>query len=128
MSNRVVHFEIPIDDSGKATAFYENAFGWTITKWGPVDYWLLATGGEPEPGVDGALTPRSEAPDGVLIYVDVDDIDAAIRRVESAGGHLVTAKVPVPGMGWRARFRDPDGNVLGLFQAGSAPTDGGQKG
>lgn len=122
MSNRVIHFEIPIDDSGRASAFYEKALGWTITKWGPINYWLMTTGDEAGPGAEGALTPREEAPEGVLIYMGVDSIDAAMRAVEDAGGELVTGKLAVPGMGWLARFRDPDGNLIGMFEMDSTAT------
>lgn len=119
MPTRVVHFEVPIDDPGRASAFYEKAFGWTVTKWGPVDYWLMTTGVDGGPGAEGALTPRAEAPEGVLVYVGVDSVDTAMRAVEDAGGQLVTGKLPVPGMGWMVHIRDSEGNLLGLFQADS---------
>lgn len=116
MTSRVVHFEIPIDEPDRAGAFYRRVFGWTVAKWGPVDYWTMTTGAPPGPGAEGALTPRAEAPEGVLVYVGVEDIDAALRSVQDAGGTLVTGKFPIPTMGWSARFRDPEGNVVGLFQ------------
>jgi len=120
MSNRVIHFEIPIDDPGRASAFYETALGWKVAKWGPIDYWTMTNLGEPGQGAEGALTPRTEAPEGVLIYMGVDSIDAAMRKVEDAGGELVTEKLPVPGMGWLARFRDSEGNLIGLFETDPA--------
>ncbi|HEX5997212.1 MAG TPA: VOC family protein [Jiangellales bacterium] len=116
MTNRVVHFEIPIDDPDRAGAFYRDVFGWHVAKWGPVDYWSMTTGAEPGPGAEGALTPRAEAPEGVVVYVGVDDIDQAMAKVKDAGGTLVTEKQPIPTFGWSARFRDSEGNVVGLFQ------------
>src|SRR5450830_206143 len=89
MTSRVVHFDIPIDDSDRAGAFYRDVFGWTISKWGPMDYWTMTTGAEPGPGVEGALTTRAEAPEGVVVYVGVDDIDEAMARVTGAGGTVV---------------------------------------
>lgn len=111
-----MHFEIPIDDPDRAGEFYRSLFGWNVAKWGPVDYWTMTTGAEPGPGAEGALTPRSEAPEGVLVYVGVENIDQAMAKVKDAGGTLLTGKMPIPTLGWSARFRDTEGNVVGLFQ------------
>lgn len=131
MTSRVVHFEIPIDDSERAGAFYRSVFGWDVTKWGPVDYWTMTTGAEPGPGAEGALTPRTESPEGVVVYVGVDNIDDALARVTAAGGTLLTEKMPIPTMGWSAHFRDSEGNLIGLFQADATvpmPEGGGMGG
>ncbi|TXN29904.1 VOC family protein [Lacisediminihabitans profunda] len=116
MTSRVVHFDIPIDDPARAGAFYRTVFGWNVEKWGPIDYWTMPTGEPPGPGAEGALTPRAEAPEGVVIYVGVDDIDDALRKVADAGGTVLTEKMPIPTVGWSARFRDSEGNLVGLFQ------------
>ena len=51
---RIVHFEIPADDPGRAIAFYGKAFGWTFDKWdGPMEYWMIKTGDGP--GIDGGV-------------------------------------------------------------------------
>jgi predicted enzyme related to lactoylglutathione lyase len=76
----------------------------------------MTTGEEPRPGAEGALTPRTDAPEGVVIYVGVDDIEAALTRIRGAGGTAVTGKQPIPTVGWTARFRDTEGNLVGLFQ------------
>lgn len=125
MTSRVVHFEIPIDKPERACAFYRNVFGWNVAKWGPIDYWSMTTGAEPGPGAEGALTRRSEAPEGVVLYVGVDDIDRALARVKEAGGTLLTGKLPVPAFGWSARFHDTEGNVVGLFQTDPAASGAG---
>ena len=125
MTSRVIHFEIPVDDPDRAARFYGDVFGWSVNKWGPVDYWTMTTGDAPGPGAEGALTPRSEAPGGVLIYISVPDIDEAIGRVRAAGGEALTTSLPVPGMGWMARIRDPEGNVVGLFHEDPAAAPGG---
>ena len=116
MTSRVVHFEIPVDEPDRAGAFYRKVFGRTVAKWGPIDYWTMTTGEAPGPGAEGALTPRAEAPEGVVVYIEVDDIDSALRGVEDAGGTVVTGRLPIPTMGWSARFRDTEGNLNGLFQ------------
>ena len=125
----VVHFEIPVDDAGRAGAFYRDVFGWNVDKWGPVDYWTMTTGAEPGLGAEGALTPRAEAPEGVVVYVGVDDIDSCIAKVSEVGGVAVTDKRPIPTMGWYAHVRDTEGNLIGLFEvdptASVAQTDTG---
>jgi predicted enzyme related to lactoylglutathione lyase len=125
MTSRVVHFEIPIDDPDRAGAFYREIFGWNVAKWGPIEYWTMTTGAEPGPGAEGALTPRAEAPEGVVVYIGVDEIDHAMAKVKDAGGTLVTEKLPIPAMGWSARFRDTEGNLIGLFQMDPAVNEGG---
>ncbi|WP_166872719.1 GyrI-like domain-containing protein [Salinibacterium sp. ZJ450] len=84
----------------------------------------MTTGAPAGPGAEGALTPRSEAPDGVLVYVGVPDIDEALTKIRAAGGETLTEKQAIPTIGWMARFRDPEGNVIGLFQeTGGAASD-----
>lgn len=111
-----MHFDVPIDDPARAGAFYAAVFDWSVTPWGPIPYWPMTTGTEPGPGAEGALTPRSDAPEGVVVYVGVDDIDAALARVTAAGGEIVAGRMPIPTVGWTARFRDSEGNLMGLFQ------------
>jgi hypothetical protein len=55
----------------------------------------------------------------VVVYFSVDDIDAAMTRVEEQGGTLVTDKTPIPAVGWSAHVRDTEGNLIGLFQEDS---------
>src|SRR5687768_10673395 len=52
MPSRVVHFDIPFDEPERAAAFYREAFGWSVAKWGPADYWTM-TAAEPGPGAEG---------------------------------------------------------------------------
>lgn len=95
MTSRVVHFEIPIDDAQRASAFYRSVFGWDVAKWGPVDYWTMTTGAEPGPGAEGGLAPRTEATEGVVVYVEVDNIEDALVRITQAGGTPLTEKMPI---------------------------------
>jgi predicted enzyme related to lactoylglutathione lyase len=52
--------------------------------------------------------------------VDVADLDATLRALPEAGGTLALPKMAVPGVGWLAYVKDPDGNLCGLMQADSA--------
>jgi uncharacterized protein len=56
---RVVHFEIHAVDPERAISFYKKMFSWTFQKWeGPMPYWLITTGNDNEPGINGGLLPR----------------------------------------------------------------------
>jgi predicted enzyme related to lactoylglutathione lyase len=114
MTGKVVHFEIPIDDAERATAFYTQAFGWNLVRWGPVEYWTT-TAGEGE-GIGGALTRRNDDVPSLMFYIDVDDVDTALAAVETAGGRRLTDRMPIPTVGWSAFFEDTEGNKVGIFQ------------
>src|SRR5262245_1027343 len=67
--NRVTHFEIYTDDPEQVQPFYQNVFGWKFNKFegGPIEYWLVTTGGDNEPGINGGLTrPREGQNQGML--------------------------------------------------------------
>ncbi|MGZ4718257.1 MAG: VOC family protein, partial [Acidimicrobiales bacterium] len=102
MAGKVVHFEIPIDRGDRAVAFYSQAFGWQLDRWGPLDYWTT-TAGEGD-GIGGALTQRSDESSTLMFYIEVDDIDAALGKVEAAGGTRLTPRMPIPTVGWSAFF------------------------
>ncbi len=117
---RVVHFEMTADDPERCQKFYANAFGWKIQKWeGPSDYWLIMTGGEGEPGIDGGLARREDSPfpQPVTNTIDVASVDEAIEAVKANGGEVVMEKGAVPGVGWLAYFKDPEGNLFGMMEA-----------
>lgn len=120
---RVVHFEIHADDPDRAVRFYTNVFGWSIQKWnGPMDYWLVTTGPDTEPGINGAIMRRSDKVDakGVTTFVctiGVDDIDSTIAKLEPYGLEVALPKGPIPGVGWQAYYRDTEGNLFGIHQS-----------
>jgi uncharacterized protein len=126
----IVHFEIPADDTKRASAFYKKAFGWTFDSYGgggDMEYWLVGTteadekGRPKEPGaINGGMGQRGGPLKGVVITVAVDDIDASLAKIEKLGGKTVAKKSPVGDMGFTAYFKDSEGNVIGLWQnAGS---------
>jgi len=116
--SRVVHFEFSANDVEKAMSFYEKALGWKFYKWeGPQDYWLITTGEEGTPGINGGFgRPDSEMP-GTVNTIDITDIDEAIAKVKANGGKIVRDKHEIPGVGWLAYFSDPEGTVFGMMQA-----------
>ncbi len=116
--SRITHFEIITPDPAKSAEFYRRAFGWQIDKWeGPVDYWLITTGEAGTPGIDGGFMVQSEPSNGTINTIQVDNIDAAIAKVKANGGEIIFEKMPIPGMGYQAYFKDPWGTMVGLHQA-----------
>ena len=114
---RVVHFEIEAERPEQIIKFYEQIFGWKVEKWdGPIEYWLITTGPENEPGIDGGLSRISDGEPSTVNTIEVPSVDEYIKKVESNGGSIVRPKMAVPGVGWMAYFKDPDGNMFGMME------------
>ena len=119
---RVVHFEIHAADPERAVNFYTTLFGWTFQKWeGPMDYWLVTTGPDNQPGINGGLVRRQGEIDGqaVIAYVctvDVENLDASVQTALDNGGQIALPKMPIPGVGWLAYCKDTEGNIFGMMQ------------
>lgn len=123
MSGRVVHFEIPADDFGRASEFYRSAFGWEISKMPDMEYAMLGTapsdenGAPAEPGaINGGMLKRDSDRNAPIVTIDVDDIEQALAKVVELGGRMVMPKQDVLGMGYSAYFTDSEGNLMGLWQ------------
>jgi uncharacterized protein len=113
---RVIHFEIHADQPERAVQFYRDAFGWEINKWGPMDYWLCSTGPDTEPGIHGAITPRSEPRRTTVNTISVPSVDEYSAKVVAAGGLTLTPKEVIPGVGHFRYCQDSEGNVFGIMQ------------
>ena len=119
---RVVHFEIHAEKPDRAIQFYQNSFGWEFQKWdGPMDYWMVMTGPDDQPGINGGLVQRRGKIDGeaVIAYVctiNIPDIDATQSTVEQNGGTIAVPKMAVPGVGWLVYFKDTEGNIFGAME------------
>ncbi len=122
--SRITHFEIHASDPEKTIHFYEQVFGWQFTKWdGPMDYWMIVTGPDSEPGINGGLTRRM-GPDPMagqpvnshVGTVRTESIDAAVTKVQQSGGVIEVPKMAIPGVGWLAYAKDPAGNIFGIYQ------------
>ncbi|MEO8227569.1 MAG: VOC family protein [Gemmatimonadota bacterium] len=124
---RVVHFEIHATDPDRLVAFYEGLFGWRIQKWdGEWEYWMIVTGDNAEPGINGGLlrrqgaaAPAGQSVNAFVCTLDVPDVDDVLARLAEQGGTVAVPKMMVPGVGWLAYIKDPDGNILGVMQAES---------
>jgi predicted enzyme related to lactoylglutathione lyase len=109
---KICYIEIPATDIPRSAGFYDKVFGWAIRKRGDG-----ATAFDDGVGqVSGSwVTGRPPATPGTLIYIMVDDIDATIKSVVTHGGEIVQP-VGVDAPEITARFRDPGGNIIGLYQ------------
>jgi hypothetical protein len=116
--SRVVHFEIPADNPERVAEFYKKVLGWDIQKWeGPVDYWLISTGKDSEPGIHGGIARKKDRPaSGVLVTAQVESVDDCLKKIIATGGSIVVPKRAIPGVGYQAHFRDPEGTVLGIME------------
>jgi predicted enzyme related to lactoylglutathione lyase len=73
--------------------------------------------GNSGPGINGGLSPREKPGEGTTNVIDVASVDDAVRKVQSSGGKVTSAKHAVPGVGWLAYCTDTEGNEFGMLQA-----------
>ena len=121
MPNNVKHFSINADDVPRARRFYEKAFGWKFEPWGPPNFYLIKTGTDKEPGLEGALQGRREIVAGKPMFgfectLGVLSIDETLAAVEANGGKIVMPKFHIPTVGTLIFFEDTEGNVVGAMQ------------
>jgi predicted enzyme related to lactoylglutathione lyase len=125
MANTFGWVEIRTRNVAEAASFYESLFGWQIIQRVTADgsdVWIFDTGGEPrlENLRRGGIWERpGDDPLGVVVYVEVDDIEATLRKVKELGGEIITGKTP-QGRAFRACFADPGGNRLALWEEAEA--------
>ena len=109
--NPVVHFELGCKDLKKTTAFYTSLFGWTPT--GIPQASLLQTNAAE--GIQGHITSLGHEPHNyVTFYIQVEDINDHLSRIEQAGGMKLIGPVTLPDGKQFAWFKDPEGNMVGL--------------
>jgi uncharacterized protein len=119
---KVIHFEIPADDLERAVNFYRKVFGWIIDKYGggAMNYWLVTTGDNQEPGINGAIAEKDEIHPSTINTVSVPSFEVAISKIEDACGKVLMPKMAVPGVGYMTYCRDTEGNIFGIMQTDPA--------
>jgi predicted enzyme related to lactoylglutathione lyase len=125
--DKVVHFEMPVDDAARAKRFYSSVFDWqlfdadmgggnvyTTVTTTPIDE---QTRIPTEPGaINGGLMRRTSDTPAPVITIGVDAIDLALKKIEAGGGVVVQPRTEIPTMGAFAYFKDTEGNVVGLWE------------
>jgi predicted enzyme related to lactoylglutathione lyase len=122
--NRPVHFEIQAEDTERASAFSSAVFGWRTAEWeGPADYWLITTGPDDQPGINGGILRRQgpdPAPDAPVIAfvctIEVPALDDTVAAATASGGTVAMPRMPVLGVGWLAYCKDTEGNIFGALE------------
>lgn len=128
--NPVVHFEMPYEDKARMSDFYAKAFGWQAQIMGPEmgEYVVVTTTETDEnrmikkPGaINGGFFKRTKDAHGTSLVIAVDDIHAAMKKVEEAGGKIIEGQshgqpVEIPGIGMYISFNDTEGNQMSLLQ------------
>ena len=126
MMNPVVHFEMPYRDAERASAFYHQAFGWSLQLLGPeMGHYLLATtatidsrSDQPRGAINGGLYPFK--PDWPMQYpsvvIAVEDMKAAMGRISTAGGKVLGEPMSIPNVGDFVSFIDSEGNRTSIFK------------
>src|SRR4029077_18189491 len=112
-NGKICYIEMPASDIARSSDFYQKCFGWNVRKRGDGNVAFDDTTGQ----VSGTWVlgrPPSAKP-GLLFYIMVDSVAATVDMVVTYGGEIVQ---PIGGDAPRitARFRDPAGNVIGLYQ------------
>jgi len=107
MKLAIDYIEFASADIVASRVFFEKAFGWSFTDYGP-SYAAFNNA-----GIDGGVAAAEvSAPPLVILYAD--DLDAAEAAARSAGGAVVVPQYDFPG-GRRFHFREPGGNVLAVW-------------
>lgn len=107
---RFNYVEFPSRDIGRARLFWEQAFGWQLTGFGPS--YAATTSGDTDIGLQADAAEASRAP---LPVIEVEDVVAALDAVAAAGGTILRPIFAFPG-GRRFHFSDPDGNEIAVAQ------------
>jgi predicted enzyme related to lactoylglutathione lyase len=106
---RLNYVELPVADAAVSGAFFEAAFGWKMTSYGPG--YASTTTGDVDLGLHGDPGEAVAAP---LAVIHVSDLDASLAAVTAAGGAITRAPFDFPG-GRRFHFREPGGNELAVW-------------
>ena len=129
--NPVVHFEMPSENRDRMIDFYSRVFGWNAEKLGPEmgNYTIVKTAETGENGfpvkpgiINGGFFEKTENNKYPSVVIAVDDISAAMKTVEEAGGKILgggfKAGEPddIPGVGLYCSFIDTEGNRISMLQ------------
>ena len=109
--HEIDYIEFEVTDMAQSQRFYEAAFGWKFTDYGPGYAGIQKRGG----GEAGGLRLAPEvATGGPLVILYSDDLGRSVAAVREAGGEITQPPLEFPG-GWRFHFKDPSGSELAVW-------------
>ena len=115
--SRVIHFDLSAKNPERASKFYSNIFDWKIEKFaGPDDYWVITTGTDDEPGINGGLMSRDDTDVSTAYSISVTSVDDCLEKIEKNGGTVVGIKKTIPGVGYFAYCEDTEDNAFGIIE------------
>ncbi|MDB4878477.1 MAG: Glyoxalase/bleomycin resistance protein/dioxygenase [Gemmatimonadetes bacterium] len=115
-NGKICYIELPAVDIARSADFYAKVFNWQIRTRGDGRTAFDDAVGQ----VSGAwVTGRPASAPGLLVYIMVDDAAATVDAVVAHGGELVQP-IGADAPEITARFRDPAGNIIGLYQQPTA--------
>jgi uncharacterized protein len=114
------HIDLLSGDSARSRKFYGDVFGWEFNPYPGTDIIGITTS---EDGIESNIGGLAEeigaqppASSGTIPYILAPDMDATLASIERSGGEILVRTTDLLGYGDFARFRDPDGNVIGLWR------------
>lgn len=112
-NGKICYIEMPAMDIARSSAFYKNVFGWNI-RTRPNGTVAFDDGVGEVSGTWVLGRPPSQTP-GLLFYIMVDSVKATVKAIQAQGGEIVQP-IGADAPEITARFRDPGGNIIGLYQ------------
>ena len=116
MPNPVVHFEITGQDGAELQSFYREVFGWHVDADNPMNYGIVDTHTEGK-GIGGGIGASPDGSNTLTVYIEVDDLDECLKKIEAMGGKTVVPPTEIPDMVTFALFTDPEGHGVGLVKS-----------
>ena len=117
MAPKVTWWEVIGKDGKKLQDFYSQLFGWNVDANNAMGYGMVDA---QETGLGGGIASGQDPNQShVTVYVEVDDLQAALDKAESLGGSTIMPPMDVPEGPTIAMFHDPEGHLIGLLKAGS---------
>lgn len=117
MNGAVAHWQMLTKDPDATARFYEALFGWRFSANNGLGYREVATNARK--GIDGGIWPAPPgAPETVQLFVEVEDVEAALNRVQDLGGKIIMPKQVLPDGDTMALALDPLGRAFGVMSSG----------
>lgn len=121
--NSITHFELPVSDKSKK--FYQDLFGWQVEEMPEMNYTIVRTSEVDEDYMPtnpaavngGMMSVEENGGTNPVLVIDVPSIDDSVKKIEENGGTIVMPKTEVGAMGYYARFTDPAGVVMGVWES-----------